>query len=59
MSDGGKGSTRRPQTVADEQFAARWDLIFAREQYQQVEQWPVLTDPAEIRETFEKMEDES
>jgi hypothetical protein len=26
----GKGDKRRPQTVADEQFAERWDAIFGR-----------------------------
>ena len=31
MSDGGKGSAPRPISVSDEQYAARWDLIFARD----------------------------
>ena len=57
MSDGGKGSARRPQTVADEQFSEAWDLIFAREP-EQVTPWTVMvTDAQEIRETFEGDED--
>ena len=28
MSDGGKGSKPRPLTVADQEYAARWDAIF-------------------------------
>ena len=31
MSDGGKGSAKRPQLVSDAQYAERWDLIFARD----------------------------
>jgi len=31
MSDGGKGSTQRPRSVADEEWASRWDLIFGRD----------------------------
>jgi hypothetical protein len=34
MSDGGKGSTPRPFSVAQEQYEARWDLIFGREKGQ-------------------------
>lgn len=30
MSDGGKGSSRRPQAVADQQVAENWARIFAR-----------------------------
>ena len=30
MSDGGKGSGRRPQTVPDEQVAENWARIFAK-----------------------------
>jgi hypothetical protein len=30
MSDGGKGSTRRPQVVADQQIAENWARIFAK-----------------------------
>jgi hypothetical protein len=29
MSDGGKGSSRRPQTVPDQQVAENWARIFA------------------------------
>jgi hypothetical protein len=32
MSDGGKGSKPRPIKVSDQEYAARWDAIFARDQ---------------------------
>ena len=31
MSDGGKGSKPRPFSVADQEYAARWDAIFNRD----------------------------
>jgi hypothetical protein len=31
MSDGGKGSKPRPYSVSDEEYASRWDAIFARD----------------------------
>jgi len=31
MSDGGKGSTPRPLSVSNEEYASRWDAIFGRE----------------------------
>ena len=31
MSDGGKGSKPRPFSVAQDQYDARWDLIFGRD----------------------------
>lgn len=35
MSDGGKGSTQRPRSVADEEWASRWDAIFSRDKPEQ------------------------
>lgn len=35
MSDGGKGSTQRPRSVADEEWANRWDAIFGRDKQEQ------------------------
>jgi len=35
MSDGGKGSTPRPRSVADEEWATRWDAIFGRDKPEQ------------------------
>lgn len=35
MSDGGKGSTQRPRSVADEEWASRWDAIFGRDRQEQ------------------------
>lgn len=31
MSDGGKGSDRRPMAISDRQYQQRWDLIFGRD----------------------------
>lgn len=31
MSDGGKGSAPRPFSVANEEYANRWDAIFSRD----------------------------
>lgn len=31
MSDGGKGSTQRPRSIADEEWSSRWDAIFSRD----------------------------
>ena len=31
MSDGGKGSSPRPFSVANEEYAKRWDAIFSRD----------------------------
>lgn len=33
MSDGGKGSTQRPRSIADEDYANRWDSIFGRDRF--------------------------
>ena len=30
MSDGGKGSKPRPISVSNEEYATRWDAIFAK-----------------------------
>jgi hypothetical protein len=30
-SDGGKGSSPRPFSIAQEQYEARWDMIFGRD----------------------------
>jgi hypothetical protein len=35
MSDAGKGSTPRPRSVADEEWANRWDAIFGRDKLEQ------------------------
>lgn len=33
MSDGGKGSTQRPRSIADEEWSNRWDSIFGRDRF--------------------------
>ena len=32
MSDGGKGSARRPKQISDEEEQARWDAIFRKKE---------------------------
>jgi hypothetical protein len=34
-SDGGKGSTPRPFSVAQDEYEARWDAIFGRDRVQE------------------------
>ncbi len=34
-SDGGKGSTQRPRSIADEEWASRWDAIFQKDKPEQ------------------------
>jgi hypothetical protein len=31
MSDGGKGSSPRPFSIANDEYAKRWDAIFSRD----------------------------
>lgn len=38
MIDGGKGSTQRPRSIADEEWAQRWDAIFGRDKEQSNQQ---------------------
>ena len=38
MSDGGKGSTQRPRSIADEEWSQRWDAIFGRDKEQSNQQ---------------------
>ena len=33
MSDGGKGSKPRPLSVSDQEYANRWNAIFAKDEY--------------------------
>ena len=37
MSDGGKGHTQRPRSIADEEWSNRWDAIFGRDKPEQPE----------------------
>lgn len=37
-SEAGKGSKQRPQQVSNEEYAQRWDLIFAREKPEEQEE---------------------
>lgn len=38
MSDGGKGSTQRPRSVADEDFTNRWNNIFGRDRFSEIQE---------------------
>ena len=37
MSDGGKGSAPRPYSVSNAEYAARWDMIFRKDQKESVD----------------------
>lgn len=37
-SEAGKGSKQRPQQVSNEEYAQRWDMIFAREEPEEQEE---------------------
>jgi hypothetical protein len=37
-SDGGKGSTQRPRSIADEEWANRWDNIFGRDRLSDIQE---------------------
>ena len=47
-----KGSAPRPISVSIEQYAARWDAIFAKD-VPEPDCGDIVTDAQEIRETFE------
>lgn len=36
QSDGGKGSTPRPFSVSNEEYAKRWEAIFGREDVEKI-----------------------
>lgn len=38
MSDGGKGHAQRPRSIADEEWANRWDNIFGRDRYSDIQE---------------------
>ena len=40
MSEAGKGSTQRPRSIADEEWANRWEAIFARDKPDQPKEQP-------------------
>lgn len=54
MSDGGKGSTPRPLSVTNEEYATRWDAIFGRDKPKEpdadnvVEEVPTETQPSSL-----------
>jgi hypothetical protein len=48
-SDGGKGSSPRPYSVSQEEYAKRWDMIFGRD----------LDEEPPFEEDFEEEDDDS
>ena len=38
MSEAGKGSTQRPRSIADEEWANRWDNIFGRDRFSEIQE---------------------
>jgi hypothetical protein len=60
---GGKGSTQRPFSVTQEQYAQRWDAIFGKDLSTSEKRAENLTeimqDSAEIRRVFEGDDDDS
>lgn len=38
MSDGGKGSAQRPRSIADKEWANRWDNIFGRDRFSDIQE---------------------
>jgi hypothetical protein len=48
MSDGGKGSSPRPYSVSNEEYANRWDAIFGRDQQEKKRAEDALDELAKI-----------
>ena len=40
MSDGGKGHTQRPRSIADKEWSNRWDAIFGKDKPKEKEEKP-------------------
>lgn len=38
MSEGGKGHTQRPKSIADEEWASRWNAIFGKDSLEDYKQ---------------------
>jgi len=51
MSDGGKGHTQRPRSVADEEWANRWDAIFGKDKPKLTEENKDDKDPSQTCDT--------
>ena len=58
MSDGGKGSKPRPFSVAQEQYEARWDMIFGRDKGDK-ERDKAFDKQARRDEEMDKLEEEN
>lgn len=51
MSDGGKGHTQRPRTIADDEWATRWNAIFGKDS---VEDYKQLVDVDNLRQNVKE-----
>jgi hypothetical protein len=60
---GGKGSSPRPLSVSQQQYAQRWDAIFGKDlsmsEKRAEESTEIMQDSAEIRRVFERDDDDS
>jgi hypothetical protein len=60
---GGKGSSPRPLSVSQQQYAQRWDAIFCKDlsmsEKRAEESTEIMQDSAEIRRVFEGDDDDS
>jgi hypothetical protein len=51
MSDGGKGSVPRPFSVSNADYAARWDMIFGKDQKEHKPQQEPIIESEKKKET--------
>jgi len=54
MSDGGKGSVRRPSQIAAEEFEKRWEAIFGKNRHSTQEEKQAIQDVYEQIEQDER-----
>ena len=55
MSDGGKGHTQRPKSIADKEWATRWNAIFGRDS---VEDYKQSVDVDNLRQKDKEKDDD-
>lgn len=54
MSDGGKGSAPRPISVSNQEYAERWDAIFAKKE--KTDQEAIKLVPQTLKQSIEEYE---
>jgi hypothetical protein len=55
MSDGGKGNTQRPKSIADDEWATRWNAIFGKDS---VEDYKQSVDVNNLRQNDKDKDDD-